>query len=161
MSESEDLSQFLAHIFSKEFWKPKLTPRRFASLLGIVIIFCNLGERTGGASAYSVFNRGANYLLGDLRLGHVEQQLRHAEGPVEDDGRVVPLNAPIEIRSRDANKKSNTLQLLQQQQQQQQKQKQQQRLAWRREQSLCLSAAISASQRMHTRDRRELSTAAA
>lgn len=52
--------------------------RSFASILGIVLIFYNLGERSGGASAYSVFNRGANYLLGDLRLGRIDQQLRNA-----------------------------------------------------------------------------------
>ncbi|KAL8438843.1 hypothetical protein Efla_000761 [Eimeria flavescens] len=125
MSDFELPSQFFARLLTKEFWKSKLTRRNlirgvlavlaicclrylgalFASVLGIVLIFCNLGERTGGASAYSVFNRGANYLLGDLRLAQVEQQLRHADVAQEDDGRVVPLNAPIEIRSRDANKK--------------------------------------------------------
>lgn len=50
----------------------------FASILGIILIFRNLGERSGGASAYSVFNRGAHYLLGDLRLGRIDQELRNA-----------------------------------------------------------------------------------
>lgn len=76
----------------------------FASILGIVLIFYNLGENSGGASAYSVFNRGANYLLGDLRLGRIDQQLRNAVVANDDDGQVVQYNAPIEIRSRDANK---------------------------------------------------------
>lgn len=125
MDNGEDFSEFLAHILSKEFWKENINRRNiiratviiaalcclryfgafFASILGIVLIFYNLGERSGGASAYSVFNRGANYLLGDLRLGRIDQQLRNADAAVEDDGQVVQFNAPVEIRSRDANKK--------------------------------------------------------
>lgn len=50
---------------------------RFASLLGIALVFLNLGNRTGGVSAYSVFNREGRYLLGDLRLSQIERELRH------------------------------------------------------------------------------------
>ncbi|XP_026191280.1 uncharacterized protein LOC113146867 [Cyclospora cayetanensis] len=125
MDGTEDLSQLIERLLTKEFWKGKLTRSNFirvllvlaslcclrylgaiaASILGIVLIFWNLGERTGGASAYSVFNRGANYLLGDLRLARIDQQLRHGDGGLEDDAQVVEYRAPIEIRSRDANKR--------------------------------------------------------
>ncbi|CDJ37789.1 hypothetical protein, conserved [Eimeria tenella] len=125
MDDAEDLQQFLARLVTKKFWKAKLTwanafrallvvgvllslrylGAAFASVLGIFLIFWNLGEGGGGASAYSVFNRGANYLLGDLRLQRIDQQLRNADAAVEDDGNVVAYRPPVELRSRDANKK--------------------------------------------------------
>lgn len=42
----------------------------------IVIIFSNLGEKAGPYSAYSIFNKGCQYLLGDARQYQVEEQLR-------------------------------------------------------------------------------------
>lgn len=40
---------------------------------GIVLIFCNLGERTDGSvSAYSVFNKGFYQVLGTFNMEHVD-----------------------------------------------------------------------------------------
>ncbi len=50
----------------------------------IVLIFSNLGQSRGEYSAYSIFNKGCQYLLGDARQDAVEQQIRgghYAAGP--------------------------------------------------------------------------------
>eukprot|EP00921_Rhytidocystis_pertsovi_P019523 GHVQ01030970.1.p1 GENE.GHVQ01030970.1~~GHVQ01030970.1.p1 ORF type:complete len:145 (+),score=28.43 GHVQ01030970.1:250-684(+) len=48
----------------------------------IVGIFCNLGSSSGeGLSAYSVFNRNQEGLMGDLRAEDVDSQLRHESQP--------------------------------------------------------------------------------
>ena len=49
--------------------------------IGIIItIFCNLGSSSSGVSAYSVFNKGCRYLLGDSRAEDVDRQLRGGAG---------------------------------------------------------------------------------
>lgn len=83
----------------------------------IVAIFCNLGNRTDGYSAYSVFNDGCRHLLGDLRADQVDREYRGL-GHVQDDGRAVDSNivryegededvVPWQeyVKSRDVNKK--------------------------------------------------------
>ena len=48
----------------------------------IAMIFMNLGKSTGdNFSAYSVFNKGYAYLLGDSRPEMVDRQLRQGTGP--------------------------------------------------------------------------------
>jgi hypothetical protein len=42
----------------------------------IVGIFTNLGNSSSGISAYSIFNRGCQYLLGDSRAEAVDRELR-------------------------------------------------------------------------------------
>lgn len=42
----------------------------------IVGIFTNLGNSASGISAYSIFNRGCQYLLGDSRADAVDRELR-------------------------------------------------------------------------------------
>lgn len=124
MDEDEDLAQLLARVSTKEFWVNKITRKNllraglalvilfclrcfgalFASILGICLILYNLGDRGDGVSAYSVFNRNINYLLGDLRPAQVDQQIRNADVDVADHAEVYrpPVRAPG--RSRDANK---------------------------------------------------------
>ncbi|PHJ14880.1 hypothetical protein CSUI_011311 [Cystoisospora suis] len=93
-----------------------LAVRRFGALAGTLVgfglILWNLRyDETGGSiSAYSVFNRGARHLLGDLRPGDIDRQLRNdprqGEDTLEQD--IIPFEAggpPGVHRSRDANKK--------------------------------------------------------
>lgn len=42
----------------------------------IVAIFSNLGVSTSPYSAYSIFNKGCQYLLGDARPDQIDKQLR-------------------------------------------------------------------------------------
>ena len=46
----------------------------------IVAIFSNLGESSSPYSAYSIFNKGCQYLLGDTRPDQVDNQLRGGPG---------------------------------------------------------------------------------
>lgn len=46
------------------------------SLAIIIGIFCNLGESVSGISAYSIFNKGCQFLLGDSRAEAVDIELR-------------------------------------------------------------------------------------
>lgn len=61
----------------------------------IVSIFCNLGNSSSGISAYSVFNKGCRYLLGDSRAEDVDKQLRGGAGALSSTPREkthVPAN---------------------------------------------------------------------
>ena len=44
--------------------------------LGFYAIFANLGESTGGASAYSIFNQGAQRLAGTFAADQLDNQMR-------------------------------------------------------------------------------------
>lgn len=57
----------------------------------IVLIFSNLGSSRGEYSAYSIFNKGCHYLLGDARQDAVEEQIR---------GGVRPGNGPEPVNAR-------------------------------------------------------------
>ena len=46
------------------------------SITIIIAIFSNLGTSTSGVSAYSIFNKGCQYLLGDSRPDAIDRQLR-------------------------------------------------------------------------------------
>lgn len=46
---------------------------------GIVFIFCNLGARQHGPSAYSVFNKDFKQILGNLNASELEKQITHRE----------------------------------------------------------------------------------
>eukprot|EP00397_Hematodinium_sp_SG-2012_P061499 GEMP01081550.1.p1 GENE.GEMP01081550.1~~GEMP01081550.1.p1 ORF type:complete len:136 (+),score=28.66 GEMP01081550.1:190-597(+) len=79
----------------------------------IIAIFLNLGTRTGGYSAYSVFNQGQRHLLGDLRAEQVDREYRgiaHMGGnqPAEEENNVVQYEGPeapvVYVKSRDQNK---------------------------------------------------------
>ena len=46
------------------------------SIALIVAIFSNLGSSESEYSAYSIFNKGCKYLLGDARADQIDKQLR-------------------------------------------------------------------------------------
>ncbi|CXI23513.1 conserved protein, unknown function [Plasmodium berghei] len=55
----------------------------------ILIIFINLdhNKNTNGqpVSAYSIFNKDKKYLIGDLRMNQIENELRHTKATTNDD----------------------------------------------------------------------------
>ncbi|CAD2089143.1 conserved protein, unknown function [Plasmodium vinckei lentum] len=55
----------------------------------ILIIFLNLdySKNTNGQSisAYSIFNKDKRYLIGDLRMNQIENELRHTKPTTYDD----------------------------------------------------------------------------
>lgn len=57
------------------------------SIVIIVAIFSNLGfGSTSGFSAYSIFNKGCGYLLGEARPDEIDKQLRGGDsGPKYDE----------------------------------------------------------------------------
>jgi hypothetical protein len=46
----------------------------------IVTIFSTLGSSSSPYSAYSIFNKGCRYLLGDTRPEQIDRQIRGADG---------------------------------------------------------------------------------
>ncbi|CAD7967789.1 unnamed protein product [Amoebophrya sp. A25] len=96
----------------------------YVILSGICFIFLSLGARQDddGVSAYSIFNRGARHVLGDLRGDQVDREHRgiaHMRGQEGGGGRqgdrgggglqeggddLGGLNLRQQMRSRDANK---------------------------------------------------------
>lgn len=51
----------------------------------IIFIFCNLGTRQGGPSAYSVFNKDFKQLLGNLNASELEKQFTHRDSKTKPD----------------------------------------------------------------------------
>ena len=50
------------------------------SIAIIVAIFSNLGSGSSPYSAYSIFNKGCRYLLGDVRPYEIDRQIRGGQG---------------------------------------------------------------------------------
>ena len=66
-----------------------------AAVISVAIIiglFSNLGQSSSPYSAYSIFNKGCQYLLGDARPDAIDRQLRGNHGNLE----AVPDGEPDE-----------------------------------------------------------------
>ncbi|CRG93479.1 conserved Plasmodium protein, unknown function [Plasmodium gallinaceum] len=51
----------------------------------ITTIFLNLGNNNdNGISAYSIFNKGKKYLIGDLRMNQIEKEFRNSKFKNDD-----------------------------------------------------------------------------
>lgn len=85
----------------------------YVILSGIAFLFLSLSARAendDGPSAYSVFNRGAQYLMGDLRADQIDREHRgiaHLQGGGGGGGGM-EMNGDFDVgpgmRGRDANK---------------------------------------------------------
>jgi hypothetical protein len=74
------------------------------SIFIISVIFLNLGNSRGQYSAYSIFNKGCQYLLGDARPDAVDRQLRGGGGDTHAEEVTPTQTAPSNFPSKFINR---------------------------------------------------------
>mmetsp|Transcript_8471 Transcript_8471/g.20389 ORF Transcript_8471/g.20389 Transcript_8471/m.20389 type:complete len:180 (-) Transcript_8471:44-583(-) len=110
INESLRICYTLLWISGAVFFRSQL----YIIITGIAFVFLSLGARSGdvgsdeeGVSAYSVFNRGARHLLGDLRGDQIDREHRgiaHMGGGGGGRGGDDDYDYAPQFKSKDANK---------------------------------------------------------